>query len=109
MAKWLLTLALGFAAIAPAYAFRCGTHLVSEGDTRGQVVAKCGDPTEVDHRSVWRAPLVWFHGRPVRATEGLVEVPVELWIYNLGPNQFMRRVRFEDGVVVEIETLGYGY
>jgi hypothetical protein len=38
-----------------------------------------------------------------------MEVPVESWIYNLGPNKLMRRLRLEGGVVVEIETLGYGY
>ncbi len=38
-----------------------------------------------------------------------IEMPVELWTYNFGPNKFMRRIRFEDGLVVEIETLGYGY
>jgi hypothetical protein len=36
-------------------------------------------------------------------------VSVESWIYNLGPNKLMRRIRFEDGIVVQIETLGYGY
>jgi hypothetical protein len=32
-----------------------------------------------------------------------------VWLYNLGPHQVMRRVRFQDGRVVAIETLGYGY
>ena len=41
--------------------------------------------------------------------ESYIEVPVENWIYNLGPNKLMRRLRFEGGVVAEIETLGYGY
>lgn len=104
-----LVLVLALAAAAPAYAFRCGTKLVSEGDTRSQVVAKCGEPTEVERRSVLREPITWIGGRPYRAGLGLVEVPVEFWIYNLGPSKFMRRVHFEDGVVVDIETLGYGY
>jgi hypothetical protein len=39
----------------------------------------------------------------------MVEIPVETWLYNLGSNQLMRRLRFEDGKVVEIETLGYGF
>jgi hypothetical protein len=34
---------------------------------------------------------------------------VEVWIYNFGPNKLMQRIRFEDGVVVRIESLGYGY
>jgi hypothetical protein len=41
--------------------------------------------------------------------DGYTEVPVDIWVYNLGPNKLMRRIRFEDGVVVAIETLGYGY
>jgi len=38
-----------------------------------------------------------------------VEIPVDVWVYNLGPNKLMRRLRFEDGKLVDIETLGYGY
>jgi hypothetical protein len=52
---------------------------------------------------------VWIHGRPFHVSRDLVEIPIESWVYNLGPHKLMRRVRFEDGVVVEIETLGYGY
>jgi hypothetical protein len=104
-----LVLVLALAAAAPAYAFRCGTKLVSEGDTRSQVIAKCGEPTEVDRRTTLRESIVWVGGRAYRGGVGLVEIPIEFWVYNLGPSKLMRRVRFEDGVVVEIETLGYGY
>jgi hypothetical protein len=100
---------VGALAASPAYAFRCGTHLVHEGDTRAAVAAKCGDPTDIERRSVWRRPLVWYHGRPYHVGSDSIEIPVESWIYNLGPNKLMRRVRFEDGIVTEIETLGYGY
>ena len=41
--------------------------------------------------------------------EDFIEVPVEIWLYNLGPNKLMRRLRFEGGYVVDIDTLGYGY
>ncbi len=41
--------------------------------------------------------------------EDYIEVPVETWLYNLGPNKLMRRISFEGGYVVDIETLGYGY
>jgi hypothetical protein len=34
---------------------------------------------------------------------------VEEWTYNLGPNRMMRVVRFENGIVVEVTHLGYGY
>jgi hypothetical protein len=38
-----------------------------------------------------------------------VEVQVEVWIYNFGPDRLMQRIRFEDGVVVRIESIGFGY
>ena len=84
---------------------------MSEGDTRSEVAAKCGEPTEVRHaRAACSAgPMIWNYGRPYYVGDDFIEVPVESWIYNLGPNKLMRRLRFEDGVVVEIETLGYGY
>ena len=107
----LLSCAAAFAAAAPTRAdgFRCGTRLVVEGTTRGEVVARCGEPTDVERRSILRRPVLWRHGRPYFLSDDLVEVPVETWTYNLGPNKLMRRLRLEDGLVVEIDTLGYGY
>jgi uncharacterized protein YvpB len=37
------------------------------------------------------------------------EIPVEVWTYNFGPHRLMQRVRFENDVVVRIESLGYGF
>ena len=105
----LLLLLATTAGTAQADALRCGNKLVTEGDTRAEVSNKCGDPTDVDHSTVMVPPTTWIQGRPVVAGNGLVEVVVETWLYNLGPHQFMRRVRFQDGRVVAIETLGYGY
>jgi len=93
----------------PAFAFHCGTKLVHEGDTAGEVRAKCGEPAEVNVRNILRRPVVWHRGRPVYAGNDFIEVPVETWIYNFGTNKLMRRLRFEDGQLVDIETLGYGY
>lgn len=99
------------AAATPTHAegMRCGTKLVHEGDTRSEVSAKCGEPTDVSRTSVLRRPVVWLHGRPYFASTDFVEIPVERWVYNLGPQRFMREIRFEDGRVVDVETLGYGY
>lgn len=89
--------------------FRCGTKLVVEGETKAQVQSKCGDPDDTETRTILRRPIVWVHGRPLYVGDGMLEVPVETWTYNLGPYKFMRLVRFIDGRVDEIETLGYGY
>lgn len=110
MKRALFVVVLGLLAASPAFAFRCGTKIVSEGDTREAVAAKCGEPTEViGQGNVLRRPVIWNRGRPYFIGEDFMEIPVESWVYNLGPNKLMRRVRFEGGVVTEIETLGYGY
>lgn len=103
---------LAFACVPAARAdsLRCGNRLVVEGTTRGEVTAWCGAPAEVQERHVLRPPVVWYYGRPVRvAGAGYLEVRIETWTYNLGPNKLMRRVTIEDGEVTGIETLGYGY
>lgn len=105
------TLLVSATATAPARAdgFRCGSKLVVEGTSRGEVLARCGTPTDVEHRTILRRPMFWRHGRPYYVPGDMIEVPVETWTYNLGPNKLMRRLRIDDGIVVEIETLGYGY
>ena len=111
MNRVAVLLALALLASSPSFAaFRCGSKLVSEGATRSEVAAKCGEPAEVvAQRSVLRRPVIWNYGRPYYIGDDYLEVPVESWIYNLGPNKLMRRLRFEDGILTEIETLGYGY
>jgi hypothetical protein len=110
MYRFVAILAVGLLASSPSYAFRCGTRLVSEGDSRAEVRAKCGEPADVATlKSVFRRPVIWNYGRPYYVGQDFMEVLVESWTYNLGPNKLMRRVRFEGGVVTEIETLGYGY
>ncbi|MGC4029426.1 MAG: DUF2845 domain-containing protein [Steroidobacteraceae bacterium] len=92
-----------------AFAFRCGNRLVTEGDSAAEVIARCGDPVQVDRRAVLRPAVVWRYGRPWQLPGGPVEKVVETWTFNLGPNQFMRQVTIEDGIVKAIRTLGYGY
>lgn len=108
--RYMLTITLLAAALpATASTMRCGGRLVSDGDTAAEVRARCGEPTSVTRTEMRRAPIIWVGGRPYRAAGGDRFVPVETWIYNLGPNKFMRKLRIEDGVVVSIDTLGYGH
>lgn len=109
MPRLFALLLLCLMASTPAFAFHCGSKLVHEGDTRGQVRAKCGEPAEVEVRSILRRPIISLGGRPFFASTDFIEIPVEFWIYNFGPNKLMRRLRFEGGELVEIETLSYGY
>jgi hypothetical protein len=102
----------------PALAFRCGGKLVRDGMHEQQVIAACGEPTSVRHLGhTIRAYDYRFRlrnpGRIYYRTPGVghfaTEVIVTEFIYNFGPRKLMRRLIFEGSVLVEIETIGYGY
>ena len=110
-AGWLAAATMAMATAGPAAAdsFRCGTKLITDGDSADKVASLCGPPSEVTRSEVWRRPVIWRYGRPYYVSPDPVPVAVEYWTYNLGPNKLMRRLRLEDGLVTEIETLGHGY
>jgi hypothetical protein len=97
------------AQVAAADSFRCGNKLITDGDSADKVLALCGPPSEVSRSAILRRPVVWRFGRPYYPSDELVTVAVESWTYNLGTSKLMRRLKLEDGLVVEIETLGHGY
>jgi Protein of unknown function (DUF2845) len=105
IAVWLAVAA----GTAQADGMRCGSKIIRDGDSRDAVLAKCGEPTDVQQHTILRRPYFDFAGRIVYYGDGLVEVPVEIWTYNFGPYKLMRRIRLVDGLVEDIETLGYGY
>ncbi len=105
----LLVIALLISPAAFADAMRCGSRLISDGDTIRMVLDLCGEPSDVQTRSILRRPSYFLNGRYYYYGDAMVEAPVEIWTYNFGPYKLMRRVRFVDGLVEEIETLGYGY
>lgn len=107
--SFAIALAVMLPAAAGADAMRCGNRIVSSGDTRSKVLQLCGEPTDVVKRTVLRRPYYDFRGRIIYYGDGLVEIPVESWTYNFGPYKLMRRIRFVDGLVEDIETLGHGY
>ncbi len=109
-----------FGNVGTASGFRCGTRLVSEGDTRAEVIQKCGEPTFVD---AWEEELIQrdfgavrnYDSRTGRYEESRepflvkIQVKIDLWTYNLGPTQFTRYLRFENGILKEISTGAKGY
>jgi hypothetical protein len=81
-----------------ALALRCGGSLVSVGDVRLEVAAKCGEPSE---------KTLYYEERKIGRSTRIV--PVEVWIYNFGPQRFVYFLTFEKGKLVETRTGGYGY
>lgn len=98
-----------WAASAGADSFRCGTRLVTDGDSTDKVEALCGAPDSIQRREVLQRPIRWYRGRPYYISHEPVPIPIEYWTYNLGPNKLMRRLKFEDGLLVDVETLSHGY
>ena len=78
-------------------------------DAQGQLERLERGHDIVERRTVLRKPGYWVNGQFVHFGTEFIEIPIESWIYNLGPNKLMRRIRFEDGIVVGFDTLGYGY
>lgn len=104
-----MTITALWTAGAAADSFRCGTRLVSDGDSMDKVAALCGPPTDIQHREVLQRPIRWYGGQPYYLSYEPVEIAIEYWTYNLGPNKLMRRLKFEDGLLVDVETLSHGY
>ena len=101
-----------------AHALRCGNKIVRDGMHEVQVIAICGEPTtqRVIGRTL-RAPDVRAYPRDRRypldrhyyPAPYPTEVIVTEYVYNFGPRKLMRRLIFEGGVLVSIESIGYGY
>jgi hypothetical protein len=104
----LLTLLLLLPFAAPAWALRCGTGVVNEGDSTFELLHVCGEPTlrEQTERRIAYDLYDHLQGRYVTAYD---TVPVEIWTYNFGPQRFVQRITIEDGRIQRIESLGYGH
>ena len=103
----------------PAAAFRCGSKIVKDGMHEAQVLAICGDPTtrrdlgyavrSYDLRFRRHLGGGWTEYRSGDYGYISQEVVITEFLYNFGPRKLMRRLLFEGGVLVTIESLGYGY
>lgn len=97
--------------------FECGSRLVAVGDSRFEVLRKCGEPSWRDAWEEERLERVggipYFDGSPFYAsrvpTLVNVHVLVEEWVYNRGPTRFMRVLRFENNRLIDIQVGDYGY
>ena len=94
-------------AVVVADSFRCGSKIISEGDTIEKVLQYCGDPTERERTWMRRQPRFEYGGQEI-PFEGTEDVPVDLWTYDFGPNRLIRRIRFIAGKVDSVDTLEHG-
>lgn len=97
--------ALAAPAAAHADSLRCTGGLVSVGDARLDLLARCGPPTLRDRRVDERWTVAGTEGAAVGRK---VSVVVEEWSYDFGPNAFTCLVRLENGRIVAMERGSYG-
>jgi len=80
----------------------CRDGIVSKGDLLAEVVKKCGPPTFQSQRQETRLD-------DTKESKTITTISIDDWTYNFGPNEFMYNLRFENGRVMKIESLDYGY
>jgi hypothetical protein len=96
--SWVVLVLALVPALALGQSMRCGSKLVTQGMSQAKVAALCGQPVQVVHSPAYEG-----------VAAGASDVQEEIWVYNFGPNRFMQRIRFRDGVVTKVSSVGYGY
>jgi hypothetical protein len=89
---------------ASADSIRCAGGIVQTGDTKLDLLAKCGRPSLVEDQGRERGTFDARNGVARR-----VYVPVDVWTYDFGRNRFVQLVRMVKGRIVAIERGSYGY
>jgi hypothetical protein len=88
-----------FAGATTSDTFRCPNgSIISVNDRLSTVTLTCDAPTSVSRRSVTRGFASGYYD--------VVET-VE-WTYDFGPSFFVYYLTFENGILVRIESGGYG-
>jgi hypothetical protein len=96
------------AALAPLAArgdsLSCAGGIVSLGDSKVDLLGKCGRPALEDLRREESALL-----RSRRGAARRVSAPVERWTYDFGRNRFVQVVTIVAGKVARVERGSYGF
>ncbi|GAA0710902.1 DUF2845 domain-containing protein [Dokdonella soli] len=102
MRRHLLPIIVLLLASPSAFAMRCGNRLVSDGAQDFQVRERCGEPFWTDRYT--NIEVIGANG-PLERQRSL---QFDVWYYNFGPRQLMRRLVFREGVLLREDALGYG-
>src|SRR4051812_6941951 len=99
---------LGSLSTSSAWAMYCGNRIVLPGQSQREVLYKCGEPDTSDRQVTYRR---LEEPGAFGALRGYVDIPVvtERWVYNFGPQRLMQELWFENGRLIAIQPLGYGY
>lgn len=89
-------------------AFRCGSNLVTTGDSKTHVQIACGKPTfkESSCKNEREYTTTTKSGN-IRKSKKCGQ-KVEVWHYNCGDNDFIYKLTFEKGILRDEDTEGRG-
>jgi uncharacterized protein DUF2845 len=96
------------ASAASDSSLRCDGGIVSVGDSKLDLVGKCGWPALQEDLAGERTTTV-FERRGQVAFNRSVTAKAERWTYDFGPNRFIQIVVLESGKILRIDRGGYGY
>ena len=94
-----LVLIFSFIILSSAHAMRCGTKLVDVGDSKFNIISKCGEPLDKQTYTE-EIPLYNQAGYQIGTTVNVVE----RWIYQKSPADFQYTLVFSEGVVTDISA-----
>jgi hypothetical protein len=96
---FLFVIILGISIIASnGWTFYCGTHLITRGDRKANVLLKCGEPTSKKQKCDKHHPET-----------GVCIEKWEVWTYNCGDVDFFYQLTFdEDDTLIGISDRGRG-
>ncbi len=103
---WVLVLSL--LTINASAAMRCGHKLVQLGDYKGDVLARCGEPESIENRTKIMGSTLHHPNRTLDIQQ-YEEIQIEEWVYNFGSSRLQQYLRFENGQLKEINSLGRGH
>jgi hypothetical protein len=103
----------GYASADPARATlrraTCEPPAIRTGDSKLDLLARCGEPAVLDVRPVVEAVGLAAARAPATTATVARTTATEVWTYDFGPQLLVRRAVLEDGVVTRVETGGHGY
>lgn len=89
--------------------FRCKGHVIAVGDYTHEVLEKCGEPNQREEweEEVYSKKSQVFDSETERYREPILiktHARLERWTYNLGSQQFIRYLKFQNGQLIDIDT-----
>jgi DNA-directed RNA polymerase subunit M/transcription elongation factor TFIIS len=91
-------------AAGDAFSFRCGSGMVSAGDSKARVLIVCGKPTAKEKVSEKTKTSTGVVKNKTKKSTNKAEV----WYYNCGSQDYIYALTFEDGVLKKEDTEGKG-